>query len=97
VVRDRRRYKLLRKAFEKERSRDEVKPEELLRAYPSEKSSCTMETSIGGKVGSARQRNDVLLRMLSKGYGIASDYFAEALHFMRKESLGSLVMQRGAV
>jgi ATP-dependent Lon protease len=31
--------------------------------------------------------------MLSKGYGVASDYFAEALHFMRKESLGSLVPQ----
>jgi ATP-dependent Lon protease len=30
---------------------------------------------------------------LSKGYGIASDYFAEALHFMRKESLASLVSQ----
>jgi len=30
---------------------------------------------------------------LSKGYGIASDYFAEVLHFMRKESLASLVSQ----
>jgi ATP-dependent Lon protease len=30
---------------------------------------------------------------LSKGYGIASDYFAEAIHFMRKESLASLVSQ----
>jgi len=30
---------------------------------------------------------------LSKGYGIASDYFAEALHFMRKGSLASLVSQ----
>jgi ATP-dependent Lon protease len=30
---------------------------------------------------------------LSKGYGIASDYFAEALHSMRKESLSSLVSQ----
>jgi ATP-dependent Lon protease len=30
---------------------------------------------------------------LSKGYGIASDYFAEAIHFMRKESLASLVYQ----
>jgi ATP-dependent Lon protease len=28
---------------------------------------------------------------LSKGYGIASDYFAEALHSMRKESLVSMV------
>ena len=28
---------------------------------------------------------------LSKGYGIASDYFAEAIHFMRKESLTSLI------
>jgi len=28
---------------------------------------------------------------LSKGYGIASDYFGEALHAMRKESLSSLV------
>jgi len=28
---------------------------------------------------------------LSKGYGIASDYFAEALHLMRKESLGLLL------
>jgi ATP-dependent Lon protease len=28
---------------------------------------------------------------LSKGYGIASDYFAEAIHFMRKESLASLI------
>jgi ATP-dependent Lon protease len=30
---------------------------------------------------------------LSKGYGIASDYFAEAIHFMRKESLAGLVSQ----
>jgi ATP-dependent Lon protease len=30
---------------------------------------------------------------LSKGYGIASDYFAEALHFMRKESLAGLISQ----
>ena len=30
---------------------------------------------------------------LSKGYGIASDYFAEALHSMRKESLAGLVSQ----
>jgi len=30
---------------------------------------------------------------LSKGLGIASDYFAEALHFMRKESLTGLVSQ----
>jgi ATP-dependent Lon protease len=30
---------------------------------------------------------------LSKGYGIASDYFAEAIHFMRKESLTGLVSQ----
>jgi len=30
---------------------------------------------------------------LSKGYGIASDYFAEALHSMRKESLTGLVSQ----
>jgi len=28
---------------------------------------------------------------LSKSYGIASDYFAEALHSMRKESLAQLV------
>jgi len=28
---------------------------------------------------------------LSKGYGIASDYFAEAIHNMRKESLTGLV------
>jgi len=31
---------------------------------------------------------------LSKGYGIASDYFAEALQSMRKESLGSVVAQQ---
>ncbi|MGC9123717.1 MAG: BREX system Lon protease-like protein BrxL, partial [Thermoplasmata archaeon] len=30
---------------------------------------------------------------LSKGYGIASDYFAEALHAMRKETLANLVSQ----
>lgn len=30
---------------------------------------------------------------LSKGYGIASDYFAEALHSMRKESLTGLISQ----
>ena len=30
---------------------------------------------------------------LSKGYGIASDYFAEVLHFMRKESLVGLISQ----
>jgi len=28
---------------------------------------------------------------LSKGFGIASDYFAEAMHSMRKESLVGLV------
>ncbi|MGK0549924.1 MAG: BREX system Lon protease-like protein BrxL [Pyrobaculum sp.] len=28
---------------------------------------------------------------LSKSYGVASDYFAEALHGMRKESLSGLV------
>ncbi|NAZ24997.1 MAG: hypothetical protein GU357_04485 [Thermofilum sp.] len=31
--------------------------------------------------------------MLSKGYGVTSDYFAETLHFMCKESLSSLVPQ----
>jgi ATP-dependent Lon protease len=30
---------------------------------------------------------------LSKGYGVASDYFAEALHFMRKDSLAGQVSQ----
>ncbi len=30
---------------------------------------------------------------LSKGYGIASDYFAEAIHAMRKETLANLVSQ----
>ena len=31
--------------------------------------------------------------MLSKGYGVASEYFAEILYSTRKESLGSLVPQ----
>jgi ATP-dependent Lon protease len=30
----------------------------------------------------------------SKGYGMASDYFAEALHSMRKESLVSMLSKR---